>query len=376
MVYIYTKIDEVMIGRIQQKHADFPELKKHALAKALKVSRTSIDKALGYDSSRKAKKARKRYTRRPPAPSVKKRRELVKKLAQETRVIKGITYLKQASAPAIAAALKDRYQIDVSPVTVWRDTVNVGLVCRVRTKVPTRDPEVIAKRYKFLKQMKKQGKRWCETILFSDEHVQAAMEFGDRTQYVKKGHSTLGRHSASPKNVPCFQVWGCIGLNFKSQLIFFPKLNKPTDEDAWENKSGTGWRLNSRRYIDNCLSPLIKDLKEKKMEDKVVFMQDGARCHVSKETMTYLEQNKRIAVLHEWPPYSPDLNPIEHLWASMKKRVADQKPSTDQELKRAMRKFWDDLTHDEINEYIHGYWRKVQRGLQNEGKPLTRKFRA
>ena len=31
-------------------------------------------------------------------------------------------------------------------------------------------------------------------------------------------------------------------------------------------------------------------------------------------------QSKGVSVL-EWAPYSPDLNPIEHIWAEMKRRV-------------------------------------------------------
>jgi tRNA A37 threonylcarbamoyladenosine biosynthesis protein TsaE len=41
------------------------------------------------------------------------------------------------------------------------------------------------------------------------------------------------------------------------------------------------------------------------------FQQDNARIHTSYSTQEFLEENGIWII--EWPPYSPDINPIEHL---------------------------------------------------------------
>ena len=67
---------------------------------------------------------------------------------------------------------------------------------------------------------------------------------------------------------------------------------------------------------------ILKDAKVEKIADpnkQMIFMQDNAPIHKTKAVTEYLAKQK-VEVL-PWPAYSPDLNPIENIWAEMQKLV-------------------------------------------------------
>jgi transposase len=50
-----------------------------------------------------------------------------------------------------------------------------------------------------------------------------------------------------------------------------------------------------------------------------LFMQDSARIHTARKVKAWFEDYS-ISVT-DWPPYSPDMNPIEHAWAKLKETI-------------------------------------------------------
>jgi transposase len=98
-----------------------------------------------------------------------------------------------------------------------------------------------------------------------------------------------------------------------------------------------------------------------------MLMLDGAAAHVSANCSPYYD-GWDVARLR-WPGNSPDLNPIEHIWDLMKKRIK-QKHSlirTVQELKAVWQQEWDQLSLDDINNAIEGQQEAVRRCWKHNG---------
>ena len=76
-----------------------------------------------------------------------------------------------------------------------------------------------------------------------------------------------------------------------------------------------------------------------------------------------------VSLTMHWPPYSPDLSPIEHLWDVLDRRVRNrpQPPTTLQTLRLALMQEWNAIPQAEINRLILSMTRRVRAGLNANG---------
>jgi hypothetical protein len=69
----------------------------------------------------------------------------------------------------------------------------------------------------------------------------------------------------------------------------------------------------------------------------------------------------------EWAPYSPDLNPIEHVWAELKRRVEIENPKGLDELRVAIEKCWKEIPADFCAKLVASMPKRMKLCIERKG---------
>ena len=73
------------------------------------------------------------------------------------------------------------------------------------------------------------------------------------------------------------------------------------------------------------------------------------------------------ATVLEFPPYSPDLNVIENMWAYLVKKVDEHRSRNREELARWVQQEWDDLPKEYFSTLFASYTRRCQAIIDADG---------
>ncbi|GFX77979.1 transposable element Tcb1 transposase [Trichonephila clavipes] len=110
--------------------------------------------------------------------------------------------------------------------------------------------------------------------------------------------------------------------------------------------------LTARGYSDEILRPIVIPYAAANGDD-FILMDDNCMPHRANLVEDFLFEEGIVRM--EWPACSPDMNPIEHVWDALGRRVAGRQPppQTLQELERALlEELWDRIPQLVINSFI------------------------
>lgn len=253
---------------------------------------------------------------------------------------------KFPTARAIANELFARTGTLVSPTTVRRDLQVLGFKARVRPKGPRRkhgDPQA---RIAFCREHLDLNPRM---LLFTDEKYADCDEHGVRFEWCAKGEEPSPQTREQYKTK--VHVWGAIGVGVKRLVVL------PTD------------RVTAEIYVKHCLVSVRKLL-----ENGVVLVQDGARAHTAGYTTNWL-QRYGFTVLEHWPARSPDLNPLENLWALLAKNVSARIPLCPDDLVEDVVQEWDKFPQALVDDYVCSFNARLRKCIAAGGATINTRIR-
>lgn len=96
------------------------------------------------------------------------------------------------------------------------------------------------------------------------------------------------------------------------------------------------FHMKSKKLNSDVFMKFIEHLIILNPKKRLVLVLDNAPWHKSKKVMNFLNNLKGIVEVLWLPAYSPDMNPIEHLWRLMKSLIANHFFPTMQELSDAL----------------------------------------
>ena len=118
--------------------------------------------------------------------------------------------------------------------------------------------------------------------------------------------------------------------------------------------------INAEMYLEILKNELLDSINWYGFEkDNIIFQQDNASCHKAKVVADWF-QSTDLEVM-KWPAQSPDLNPIEHLWDHLKRKIREgPKSNSLDELWKRVETEWNRIPQDVCENLVRSMPRRLK----------------
>ena len=126
--------------------------------------------------------------------------------------------------------------------------------------------------------------------------------------------------------------------------------------------------LTGDQYIRDVLQPVVvPHFDSHPLATRPVHMDENDRPHRSRAVSAYLQSEAVTSV--PWLAMIPDLNPIEHMWDMLGRRMQDREPPVQniRQLEAALHREWQQLSQQDIQRLTGGMRRRVEAVIQARG---------
>ena len=275
-----------------------------------------------------------------------------KTTAREDRLIRQkILVNRKKGAESVSKELAHESMIEVSAQTVRRRMHEAGYHGHVARKKPYISPKNKVKRLNWARERRHEDMSYWKKILWSDESKFDLFGSDGRQMVWRRSHEAM-RPDCLKQTVKhgggSLMVWGAMSSGGVGNLVLVEGIMKKEDYEKilQENVKGSAKKLKMKQFV---------------------FMQDNDPKHTAHTIRDWFAKNK-IKKL-EWPAQSPDLNPIEHIWDELERRLKGRNPKNKKELWAMMKQEWEGIGKDVTEKLVGSMPKRVLEVIKNKGGP-------
>lgn len=313
------------------------KLSKKAIAQKLKRHRNTIHNFLReFKSSGKVKRKKRRGDKQKTSSVIDKK---IVKLALKKRRI-------------TTTQIKKELKLNVSLETVRRRLHKAGLSSKFAIQKPFISEENIAKRLSFARKYVKKPKSFWKRVLFIDESAFTMRNLSKKRVWLKKSErfkKSCLQGILKGSHTKKVMVWACFSANGVGKIY------------------RVDGRMNQYLYktiLKHQMYPSAKKLFPNNLKNFII-LQDNSSIHTA-DSIKLFFKNKKQKVL-DFPPQSPDLNPIENLWKLLDDSISTRKPKNLDELFLLIKKAWKKLSIETLENLAYSMQKRLKLVIENKG---------
>lgn len=273
-----------------------------------------------------------------------------RKPAMSPHLIKRVVRLAKQEPFKSAVQLKSELDVSASVETVRRRLREDHLNARRPRKVPLLRSCHVAKRLLFARNHVDWPVQKWRNVLWTDESKIVLFGGVGSRCYVRRPPNKEFNPAYTTKTVKhggcSIMVWGCFSYHGVGPIYWIKSI------------------LDQHLYV-KIMEEVMLPFASEEMPLRWVFQQDNDPKHTSKTAKRWFEE-KQISVM-EWPPQSPDLNPLENLWADVKKGVSEQQPSNINDLWSTIQRCWSAIPLQRYQSLVNSMPRRCKAVISNKG---------
>jgi hypothetical protein len=245
------------------------------------------------------------------------------------------------------------FKKEVSKSTIWRHLVDRGKMAHRVSRRQRLHPGDAERRLAY-------ANRYLNTpwtyVWFSDWKLFTTEPRANGQNDVVWGERGERFYKEESKWPPRVMVWAAISERGKVPLVF---LEGPLDGPMY------------RQILEDALPFMKQKYNSRHSKDRWWLLQDLDSKATAAATQRWCRDNlPHFIPAEDYPPRSPEFNPIENIWGWMEPRVEAAGLTTQAELRKFLQELWDEVPLSLIRNCIAAVPRRLQAAIKANGGPI------